>query len=147
MGTGRDERPKASSEIGLLFALPVLAGLAFLAALASGVKQVSPIRQRPRTRAEGDIAEMKKAIQIYRLQMGKLPQRLDDLRRSFRENPEGIFDGSLKDPWGRVYVYEVTGSRKFVVTTFGADGKPGGNDDDRDLDSDHLDEEEGGPGR
>ena len=40
------------------------------------------------------------------------------------------------DPWGKPYQYELdelTGGKRFVIYSFGADGKPGGAGDDQDI--------------
>lgn len=38
----------------------------------------------------------------------------------------------LLDPWRRPYLYRITG-RSFSITTYGADGQPGGSGEDKDL--------------
>lgn len=40
-----------------------------------------------------------------------------------------------KDAWGRPFVYTFDEHERFVVRSLGADGKPGGEDENRDLDN------------
>ena len=61
------------------------------------------------------------------------------------EKPEGVqaWDGpylnradGIVDPWDRPYIYKQPGMHgKFDVSSLGADGKEGGEDEDRDLGS------------
>ncbi len=84
----------------------------------------------------------KHAVTVYLLETGKLPASLEDLEKplpgSPGKYPECILKGTSKDPWKRPLVYEQNGPRKFLIRCFGADGKPGGQGADADLDSDHL---------
>ena len=76
---------------------------------------------------QGQIADIVKAIDAYRTKTGHLPSSLEQLR----ENPESDFgvgfapDGTLRDHWGRPFLYAVNGD-SYTVLSYGMDGKPGG---------------------
>jgi general secretion pathway protein G len=76
--------------------------------------------------AKQDMINLKKGIELYRLQERKLPETLSDL---FGE--EGIMDGDEPpvDPWGNEYVYEMISRSKFDLLCLGEDGQEGGDDD------------------
>jgi general secretion pathway protein G len=46
----------------------------------------------------------------------------------------------LRDPWNREYIYITPGpdGRPFEILTYGADGQPGGENENRDLSSANL---------
>ncbi|NUN52721.1 MAG: type II secretion system protein GspG [Planctomycetaceae bacterium] len=127
--------------------LVVIAIIGILATTVT-VKVVSALGEARVVRAKAEIAEMKKAIGIYQIKnSGRIPESLEDLKNPTKGDEEGIMPDLGRDPWGNEYEYEVTGTRKFVIRSLGADGQPGGEGQDRDIDSDHLNEdEEGGSG-
>lgn len=77
------------------------------------------------------------ALDTYRLDVGRYPAELSELRKS--EHPR--WDGPYlpkelpADPWGNPYVYEVPGEdgNPYKLMSFGADGKPGGAENGEDI--------------
>ena len=95
--------------------------------------------QARRTRAKADLAALKTGAMIFMVTTSKLPEALADLERPIERMPEGIVKPVPNDPWGRPYLYKVLTPRTVLVSTLGADGQPGGQGEDEDLDSDHVD--------
>ena len=54
------------------------------------------------------------------------------------ENGEPIMRSIPLDPWDNEYEYVVESDGSFVITSFGADGGPGGEGDDADIISNEL---------
>jgi general secretion pathway protein G len=77
-------------------------------------------------------------IEIYKLEVGKYPDNLQALVKQ----PAGVDkwngpyakDDELKDAWGNDYRYTVPGTSKpFDIVSLGADGKDGGDGENRDV--------------
>jgi general secretion pathway protein G len=77
-------------------------------------------------------------IELYRLEVGKLPPDLNALQKQ----PPGVDKwagpygkpDALKDAWGNDYRYTVPGqSKPYDLVSLGADGKEGGEGENRDL--------------
>lgn len=91
--------------------------------------------------ARAQIDAFEKALETYRLDVGRYPtteQGLDALNKQ----PTGVakWQGPyLKkalppDPWGKSYLYKHPGEHgDYDITSYGRDGKPGGQDDDADI--------------
>jgi general secretion pathway protein G len=78
-------------------------------------------------------------VEMYKLEVGRYPQSLGDLLRA-PGGTEGKWAGpyvkevDLKDAWGNDYRYTVPGTGKnFDITSFGLDGKEGGEGENRDI--------------
>ncbi len=70
--------------------------------------------------------KIRSAAQKYRADRGSYPETVDELVE------EGfIYASSARDPWGNPWALD-TSSGELVITSYGADGAPGGNDVDRD---------------
>lgn len=86
--------------------------------------------------AKAQIELIAAAIDTYRLDMGTFPNSLDLLRASSAPRWEGPYlpkDIPL-DPWGNPYVYRFPGEHgPYDIISYGQDGKPGGEDNDRDI--------------
>ena len=79
-------------------------------------------------------------IEMYKLEVGKYPGNLGDLMKApggteskwngpYLKNPE-----ELKDAWGNDYRYSAPGQGKpFDLISLGADGKEGGEGENRDV--------------
>jgi general secretion pathway protein G len=77
-------------------------------------------------------------IEMYKLEVGKYPENLQALV----QQPAGVdkWNGpyakpdDLKDAWGNDYRYQVPGTNKpFDLISLGADGKEGGDGENRDV--------------
>ncbi|MBB6542770.1 type II secretion system major pseudopilin GspG [Thalassotalea piscium] len=77
------------------------------------------------------------ALDTYRLDMGSYPEKLEELRKSNKPRWDGPYlpkDIPL-DPWKNPYVYEVPGEdgNPYKIMSYGADGQPGGADNNADI--------------
>ena len=87
------------------------------------------------------IEALSTGIDLYRLEVGRLPENLDALV----SKPPGVdrWNGPYlrktlvpKDPWGREFIYRVPGEHgDFDLYSLGADGTDGGEGEDRDINS------------
>jgi general secretion pathway protein G len=98
-----------------------------------------------RVKAQGDIATLGQALEMYRLDTMAYPGPAEGLA-ALRSPPANLAmpqnyraGGYIKelpsDPWGRPYQYQVPGreGRAFDILSLGADGKPGGTGNDADI--------------
>ena len=86
--------------------------------------------------AKAQIELLSSAIDTYRLDLGKFPTNLEQLRTS----SEAQWDGPYLpkeiplDPWGNPYLYTYPGVHgSYDIVSFGADGKAGGEKNDADI--------------
>src|SRR5262249_5015951 len=92
-----------------------------------------------RTECEREFVEMGRVVKVlerFHSQAGRYPRSWSELVRS-KDNPEGLIEEAPKDRWGRPYLYQAPTANGIhpVITTYGADGAPGGSGDDADFDS------------
>jgi general secretion pathway protein G len=97
-----------------------------------------------RVKAQTDISSLASLIQQYRVDTDQYPTTEQGLN-ALRVEPSGVtnWHGPYTtkdiptDPWGNEYVYESPGAdnQDFVITSYGADGAPGGDGDASDLTS------------
>lgn len=84
--------------------------------------------------AQTQIQMLETAIKTYRIDLGKFPDDLSQLRSS----EEAMWDGPYlpkdvpNDPWGNEYIYEKQGS-DFSLKSYGPDGVEGGEGDNADI--------------
>jgi general secretion pathway protein G len=133
------KRPRGFTLTELLIVL-VIVGL--LAALVGPVlyQRINPAKQAV---ARTQIENFMTALDAYFLDVGKFPtpqQGLAALRT--RQEGEAKWNGPyLKkelpgDPWGNAYVYRSPGRNGgYEITSYGADGKEGGEGDNADINS------------
>jgi general secretion pathway protein G len=135
----------ANSGYTLLELLIVLAILGLLAALAA--PKVIGYFERSKTRAaEIEVSNLAGALDLYRLDTGHYPTSEEGLQALIVKPKNAAHwhgpyltrtDGIL-DPWGRPYIYTPPSAGSvLVVMSYGADGKPGGSDEDQDVTSAH----------
>ena len=140
--------PRASRGFTLIEVMVVVAILAILAAII-----VPRIMGRPeeakRIKAQIDIKSIEEALNLYKLDNGVYPtteQGLEALVKKPDTTPLALKwkDGGYlsripQDPWGRPYRYLSPGEHgDFDVYSFGADGEPGGEGKDADVQSWNL---------
>jgi general secretion pathway protein G len=102
-------------------------------------------------RAQSDIRAIQTALDLYRLDNFKYPTTEQGLQALVKQPvdptitnyaPSGYLKSLPKDPWGNVYIYASPGSdgRDYEITTYGRDGKPGGEGYDADISTATLDQ-------
>ena len=90
--------------------------------------------------ASSQIDRLSMAVESYYLDTGKTPESLEELINESGGvagwNGPYVKQSSLKDPWGREYVYQYPGDHgDFDIYSYGADGQPGGEDKNADINS------------
>jgi general secretion pathway protein G len=90
--------------------------------------------------AGSQINRLAMAVESFYLDTGETPDNLDDLVVESGDvdgwNGPYVKPSSLKDPWGREYVYVYPGEHsEFDLYSLGADGQPGGEDRNSDINS------------
>jgi general secretion pathway protein G len=90
--------------------------------------------------AGSQINRLAMAVESYYLDTGATPDSLDDLVNESGGvagwNGPYVKPSSLKDPWGREYVYQYPGEHgDFDIYSLGADGQPGGEGKNQDINS------------
>jgi general secretion pathway protein G len=129
----------------LLELLIVLAILGVIAAFAA--PRVIGYFERSKTHAaEIQIANISAALDLYRLDTGAYPTADEGLQAlivkpaqtSHWHGPYLTRNDGIIDPWGRPYIYKPSpDGGPPVIMSYGADGKPGGTDQDQDITSAH----------
>jgi general secretion pathway protein G len=103
------------------------------------------------TRAASDIRAIQTALDLYRLDNFKYPTTEQGLQALVKQpadptitnyRSEGYLPALPKDPWNTPYAYVSPGpdGRQYEITTYGKDGKPGGEGYDADISSTTLDQ-------
>jgi general secretion pathway protein G len=104
------------------------------------------IRQEEKAKIKATKAQIElfgTALDTFRLDVGRYPRAEEGLE-ALRTKPGGLerWDGPyLKkelplDPWGKAYLYKSPGEHgPFDIISYGADGAPGGEGDNRDITS------------
>ena len=103
------------------------------------------------TRAQSDIRAIQTALDLYRLDNFKYPtteqglqalvtQPTDPTITNYRSG--GYLSSLPKDPWNNLYQYASPGAggRDYDITSYGRDGKPGGEGYDADISTTTLDQ-------
>ncbi|MBI4209400.1 MAG: type II secretion system major pseudopilin GspG [Deltaproteobacteria bacterium] len=121
-----------------------------------GVNVISRVDTAKRVAAKNQMKSLESALSLYRLDTGTYPKTeqgmkallekpaTGDVSSAYREG--GYLDANAipKDPWGHEYVYLSPGSegREYEVISYGADGEPGGEGKDADIQSWTMEVEE-----
>jgi len=124
----------------LIELLIVMIILGLLAALVAP-RMFGKIGTSKQKAAKSQISLFETALDTYRLDVGEFPTSEQDLQ-ALREKPSGAdnWDGPYlpkeipKDPWGNPYEYRHPGEHgDYDIISYGADGQPGGEDEDADV--------------
>lgn len=138
MNQSQPRRRSNAAGFTLVELMVVIAIIAVLATIV-GVNVLGAMDDGNKSAAIAQIKEFETALVAYKLKHKKFPDSLDQL-----VNPpsgEPILKGGKipDDPWGNPYIYNLESSRKYVITSYGADGAAGGTDEfDKDISSDNL---------
>lgn len=143
----RDSSGARASERGftLIELLVVLAILGLLVGFVAPamIRQLGSAKHKI---AEQSIERIAGILDLYRLDVGNYPSTQQGLQ-ALSASPTGITgwdgpyvkdEGGLKDPWGRDFEYRSPSQRQnhsFDIVSLGADGKPGGQGEDADVEN------------
>lgn len=137
------------------FSLIEILVVVLIISILAGVVGVSVYRHpaaAKKTAARMMIQNFESALKIYKLEQGQFPTQEQGLEALCVKPttppvpqaypPEGYLESRKlpPDPWGRPYVYIAPGRNQtpYEVLCYGADGEPGGEDDNADFTSDDL---------
>lgn len=124
----------------LIELLIVMIIIGLLAALVAP-RMFGKVGKSKQKAAKTQISLFETALDTYRLDVGKFPTT-DQSLQALRTRPEGAekWDGPYLpkeiplDPWGNPYVYTCPGEHgDYDITSYGADGRPGGEGEDTDI--------------
>lgn len=138
---GTCRRSVSGSEGFTLLELLVVMVIIGLLAAFVGPRYFSQIGKSEVKSAKAQIDALEKALDQYRLDLGKYPSTEQGLVALVsRPANEAKWDGPyLKktvpaDPWGGQYVYKFPGEHnEFDLLSFGKDGQPGGSGENQDI--------------
>ncbi len=129
-----------SSGFTLIELIVVIALVAVLAAVVAP-NLLGKASDANRKSAAVQLEKVANAVELYRLETGRYPEKLTDLV----QKPNGVerWNGPyvrklsrLKDPWGNDLVLKLPGQHgPFDVISYGGDGRPGGDGDAADVNS------------
>jgi general secretion pathway protein G len=128
------------------FTLVELIVVVIIIGLLAGLVLPQFIRQEEKAKLKTTRAQIElfgTALDTFRLDVGRYPTT-DEGLQALRQKPGGLerWDGPyLKkelplDPWSKPYVYRSPGEHgPYEIVSYGADGTPGGEGDNRDITS------------
>lgn len=134
MRTQRHRRDRGFTILEIVIVFILLAGImAFV-----GPKIFEQMGKAKSSEAKIRIQQLAGQIEMYKLEVGRLPENLQALVRqpagTDRWNGPYAKDADLKDAWGNDYRYTVPGQGKaYDLVSLGADGKDGGEGENRDV--------------
>jgi general secretion pathway protein G len=135
--TGRRVGRGAQSGFTLVELLLVLVILALIGGLVlPGI--IGKAESAKAKAAASQVSRLAMAVESYYLDTGNTPDSLEDLVNEPSDasgwNGPYVKASSLKDPWGREYEYSYPGEHaEFDIVSLGADGQPGGEGKNADL--------------
>jgi general secretion pathway protein G len=133
-------RPGRAAGFTLLELLVVLVIIGLLAAYV-GPRYFSQLGKSEAKIARAQIDAIEKALDHYRLDVGRYPTAEQGLAVLYNRPPnEPKWAGPYlrkevpPDPWGRPYQYRVPGERgEYDLVSYGKDGRPGGSGEAADV--------------
>lgn len=132
-------RASAMRGFTLIEIMVVMFIISLLATLVS-IKVFDSYERSKRTKAAADIAAIKHALHLYKLDHGRYPTTGEGLSSLLEPPPggeEGYVENVKEDPWGVMYEYASDG-RRFVLRSLARDGREGGEGYDEDIDGDDV---------
>lgn len=118
----------------LIELLIVMVILGLLASLVAPT-MFSKVDSSKRNTAETQMQMLATSLDAYRLDVGRYPERLDELLRSDARNWDGPYlprEVPL-DPWDNPYVYQRISNNQYTLKSLGANGREGGEGDDAEI--------------
>jgi len=125
--------------------LELLVVVLIIGLLASyvGPKYFSQIGKSEATAAKAQIEAYAKAVDNFRLDMGRFPTTEEGLAALTIRPADGdkwngpyLRKDVVPDPWGHAYLYRAPGTKsEYEILSYGRDGQPGGSGLDADITS------------
>ncbi len=136
----RRNKRQASGGFTLIELLVVLAILTMLAGLV-GPRVLGLLGGAKSKTAGVQIADIEKALEIYKLDVGRFPTTEEGLDALVKKPGAAngwsgpyLKGGLPSDPWGNAYRYASPGASGGIdITSLGADGAPGGEGENADV--------------
>jgi len=129
-----------------LIELMVVVIILGILAMYIGPKLMGRTEQAKITQASVQIEGLETALKLYKLDNGVYPSTEQGLQALVEQPDTGVLPkkwrkgGYLekgkvpKDPWGNEYIFLSPGTQgDYDIISYGADGVPGGEDDNRDI--------------
>jgi general secretion pathway protein G len=141
--TRRQDRQHREGGYTLVELLVVLAILSLLVAIAAP-RLIQYLGSAKTDTAAIQVERLGGVLDLYRIELGRYPSTQEGLQALVDRPPQAeAWNGpylknrdSLVDPWGRTYLYRVPGQHgEYDLYSLGADGKEGGEGEDRDITS------------
>jgi general secretion pathway protein G len=118
----------------VLIEIMVVITILGLIAAAVGVAVIPQLNHAKVETTRGNIRTVMGALKLYYTQKGKYPDTGEGLGALVAGKQ---LDAAPKDAWGKELTYTLENGKP-VITSYGADGNPGGQDDDADITSKDL---------
>lgn len=125
-------RNKGFTLIELLIVMVIIGLLASLVA----PKMFSKVESSKRGTASAQLEMLATALDAFRLDVGRYPDTLEELRQSDKRGWDGPYMPKELplDPWGNPYQYKYPGiSADYDLKSLGADGIESGEEDNADI--------------
>lgn len=136
MNQDKPTQNKSVKGFTLIELLIVIVILGLLASLVAPT-MFSKVTSSQRDTAATQMQMFETALDTYRLDVGRYPEKLEEIRESDASNWDGPYlpKPVPKDPWGNDYVYRTPGEdgQPYYMASMGADGQEGGEEDNADI--------------
>ncbi len=141
-------RRRAPRGFTLVELMVVIAIIGLLAAVVT-VNVISQMDEARKTKVAADMQAIEDALKLFKVNMGYYPDSNQfNLLWEAPANGGSRWKGPYLeeyppvDPWGAQYTYQYNGRGDFEITSYGADGAPGGVDEAADLSSKTINQNE-----
>jgi general secretion pathway protein G len=131
-----------------LIELMVVVIILGILAMYIGPKLMGRTEQAKRTQARVQMEGLETALKLYKLDNGVYPSTEQGLQALVQPPESGVIPRKYRkggylekgkvptDPWGNEFIYLSPGVQgDYDIISYGADGVPGGDDDNRDINS------------
>ncbi|WMN61217.1 type II secretion system major pseudopilin GspG [Pseudoalteromonas xiamenensis] len=127
---------KKNSGFSLIEMMIVLIIIGLLGSIVAP-KLFSKVSSSKKKTALAQMQMVETAIDTYRLDMGNVPAKLEQLVSGSAPGWDGPYlpKAVPLDPWGKPYIYSVPGEngKAFSIMTYGLDGEKGGEGENEDI--------------